>query len=384
VDASARQVTNRRSFLKSAAVAGVVGGAALVSGHAQNSPDSWQQATDPQAPSGIRPKGSLDCRFPMTYSTSVVESTKVLMRYYEALAARDPEAMADTLHFPFVTYEGPYATLVESRDKFLASPPPSMNVTSSGDSHIKAGSYDMLDHTEMLIFNPIGVGHTLMYNRYEEGGERILQCHGIYGVTNDDGVWGLEYLSTIFKPANQIGRDEYTLTSVDEALHDNHRDKVASRREADLPMVRKMVEDPYPHGSVWIGGSTVPGIEGRPMAPYKVKGVESRLRFSQGDTQEFMDKQNYNMEHFAEVSGAGVGTWALSVEIPETRTLYASAVKGHYYSGYYRYTANGTVISEHRYLGAEICRRGVWYGHDIATTFGQVLYHDWTNDGAHS
>jgi hypothetical protein len=112
-----------------------------------------------------------------------------------------------------------------------------------------------------------------------------------------------------------------------------------------------------------------------------VKGVKSRLRYSPGDTQEEEDKQSWNMDHFAEASGAGVGLWGNSIEIPETRTLYAEAAKGHYYSGYYRYTPNGTVISEYRYLGCEIRRQGTWYGHDIATTFGQVVYHDWSNDG---
>jgi hypothetical protein len=376
--------STRRQFLTAAGATGmlVATGVAAITPAGAQSPQ--QNAMDPVAPAGIKPRGSFDCRFAIAYNNSVIESTRVLMQYYAALAARDLAGMADTLHFPFVTYEGPYAHKIDTREQFMTTPPASMNVTGKGSNMIKEGSYDMLESTEMLVFNPIGVGHTLLYSRYEPNGERIYQCHGMYGITNNDGKWGIEFLSTIFKPGNQVGRDEENVQAAGQAVRDNHRDKVLSRREADLPMVRKMVEYPDPHGSVWIGGSTIPGIEGKPMEPYKIKGVKSRLRFSEGDTQERMAQQTYNMDKFAQVSGAGVGLWANSIEIPETRALYASAEKGHYYSGYYRYTENGTVISEHRYIGCEIRRHGLWYGHDIATTFGQVLYHDWTNDGAHS
>lgn len=375
--------SDRRDFMKGAAVAGVIGAAGLMaSSGAQAQTAQQSDDEDPQKPAGIRPEGSFDCRFPISYNRSVPEGMRILTQYFQAMSERNLDGMIDLIHFPFVTYEGPFAYKIDSPDQLRSNPPLSMNVSGKGPNLIKKGSYDMLSNMQMHMFNPIGAGFTMLFDRYTPDGNRIFQCHGIYGITNNDGKWGIEFFSTIFKAANQVGRDDdYTLSSVDRALHDNHRDKVMSRREADLPMVRKMVIDPFAHGSVWIGGSTVPGQQGNPMEPYKIKGVKSRLRFSDGDTDEFMAKQNYNQANFRKVSGAGVGLWANSVEIPETRALYASPTKGHYYSGYYRYTENGTVISEHRYLGCEICRKGVWYGHDIATTFGQVLYHDWTNDG---
>ena len=362
--------SDRRTFMKEAAAVGLIGAVGIAS--SLDRPAAAQEAAaaeDPVIPP-LKPKAFLDCRYPVTYNKSVVESTKVLIQYFEALSGRDLDGMSRTMQFPFVTYEGPYAVLVDSKDKLMATPPPSMNVTGKGDTRIRPGSYDILENIEMHIFSPVGVGYTLMYSRFDDRGNRFFQCHGIYGITNNDGKWGIEYASTIFKPDNQIGRDDYQIAAVDEALHDNHRDKVMSRREGDLPMVRKMVEYPYPHGSVWISSN-------------RVKGVKSRLRWSEGDTKEYMDQQNYNQAHFAEASGGGVGIWANSIETPETRILYAEAAKGHYYSAYYRYTADGTPITEHRYLGTEIRRQGVWYGHDIATVFGQVVYHDWTNDGVH-
>jgi hypothetical protein len=131
--------------------------------------------------------------------------------------------------------------------------------------------------------------------------------------------------------------------------------------------LRRTVFDPYPHATVAITG-------------LKVKGVKSRLNFSKGDTQEEIDKQTWGQNTFATTSGAGVGTWALSIETPETRMIYSSAEKGHFYSGYYRYTQDGTVISEHRYMGSLLNRKGTWYGNDITRVIGHTVYLDHTND----
>jgi hypothetical protein len=234
----------------------------------------------------------------------------------------------------------------------------------------------------MHIYSPIGAGLTLEYSRYEPNGNKLFSVHGIYGVTNNDGNWGIEWASTIFKPANQVMRDEwYNYPIANYALHESHRDHVMARRYNDVVDLRRTVFDPYPHGALWIGQSNSPNAAaGRPMDDYKIAGVKSRLRYSPGDTQEEISKQNYGQQQFSKASGGGVGTWQLSIETPDTRMLYSSAEKGHFYSGYYRYTQEGEVISEHRYLGALVNRKGTWYGNDITRIVGHTVYQDRTND----
>jgi len=54
----------------------------------------------------LGPYALLDARFPMTYKTSVPEGVKVMTAYFAALSERDLKGMAETLHFPFASYEG--------------------------------------------------------------------------------------------------------------------------------------------------------------------------------------------------------------------------------------------------------------------------------------
>ena len=243
-----------------------------------------------------------------------------------------------------------------------------MTVKPNGENVLRAGSYDLMDTIQVHVYSVVGVGLVMEYSRYDTAGNPLMKCNGIYGVTNNDGKWGIEYMSTIFTPYNQVGIDErYNFAAVDAALHANWRDHHHGRTYLDMDVLRASVAVPIAHGTV-------------ALTPNRVKGIKSRLRFSTGDTPEYMAKQNYNQENFAVSSGESVGKWAFSIEQPMTRVLHASTDKGHYFTGYMRYMADGTMISEHRFIGTLIYWRGAWYGNDIGTPFGHVMYHDRTND----
>lgn len=371
--------SGRREFMKGATAAGLLGAAGLASALA--APGASANPQQASQNSGQSQANATDCRSTGSFQDSVPQSTKVLSQYFQALSERNLDGMAQLMHFPFLTHEGPQAQLVDSRDQLISSPPLSMNVTGKGNSKIVPGAYDILDSVQVHIYSPVGTGASLEYSRFDPRGHKIFSCHGLYGITNNDGKWGIEWMSTIFKPANQVGRDQsYNYPIINTAIHENHRDHVMARKFNNLPELRQTVFDPYPHGSLSLGPTPVRDATGKMKREYQTEGVKTRLRYSKGDTQQEMDKQTFGEAQFAKSSGAAVGGWALSIEIPETRVLYASAEKGHFYSGYYRYTEDGTVISEYRYVGALVNWDGHWYGNDISRTIGQVLYHDRSYD----
>ena len=148
-------------------------------------------AADP--PSGWRDGAMLDGRFPVAFETSVPAATAVLMAHFTALARRDLQALADTLHFPFAIYEGVQADVYDTRAAFLKDPPRqfdfsgAMPVRGHGGLSVMAGSYDMLAGLELHTFNPINVGLALSYTRHAPWGEKLETCEGIYAVTDNDG-----------------------------------------------------------------------------------------------------------------------------------------------------------------------------------------------------
>jgi hypothetical protein len=361
--------TDRRDFIKGAAAASLLGALGMASavGESVVEAQATVAAGSPQASTGPRPGARLDCRFPASFSTSVPTSMNIMTQYFQALVERKLDGMAQTLHFPFVTYEGAEAVVIDSADKLMASPPLSMNVTGKGTSMIKPGAFDVMDHIQLHMYGPNGAGLSLEYSRFDAHGNKMLACHGLYGITNNDGKWGIEYMSTIFKPMDQIGRDDaYNIPAVDSAYHANQRDHVAGRRDSDLDQLHKAVGDPFPYAAVNIGA---------PAA-----GTKSRLRVSSGDTPEYLAKQTYNQATFATTSGEGIDRWYTTIETPDARVLYASMDKGHVYAGFTRYTSDGTIISTVRYLIAQVYKKGNWYGNDLVTTFGTANYYDHLND----
>jgi hypothetical protein len=383
----------RREFMKGAAV-GLLSTAVLTPALGQSA-GAEAEAEDLPTPAGLKPGAEPDNRFPVFYESSVPEGMRLVTEYYAALVRRDLKGMAETLHYPFLTYEGTDPVIVESADQLMSSPPPSMNVTGKGDNLIYPGSYDILEGIELHIYNPVGAGFSLEYSRYRPNGDKILTCHGLYGVTNNDGKWGIEYMSTIFQPA-ALSYERFDANRVAEALHTTQRDHALARKERDVIGLRETTEFPINSASVWLGGSTGnsgPARAGHPMAPYRVKGVKSRIRASAAPTEEeilhpspqVMAAGEKSMQAFVNASGGPVGKWAYSLEFagPKgkgTQIMFAGTDKGHMYSGYTRYTADGTMISETRFIGAICYKKKIWAAADIVGVFGQTMYLDHAND----
>lgn len=339
------------------------------------SEDASDDTTDLPEPEGIHPSGQLDARFPVTYRESVPNAMSVLTEYFAALARRDVDAMAETLQFPFGVYEGIEPVVVESAEELRTDPPPSMDVTGEGDGHVQPGSYDLLENLELLLFYPVGAVCELTYDRYDADGRRILRSEGIYAVTNNDGEWGIELLSTIVTPDRQI---DTTFADAEEAARRCSRDWMLGycRREQELlngtrqlgRRIRIRLSNPRANARN--------AREGTPMEGYAIEGVESRLRVSEV-TREDLAAADAGFDEFAGLAGGGVGQWDYSISHPDARVVHSAPDKAHMVGGYIRYTADSQPISETRSATITTYKNGRW---GRAGGFGAMMYRDRTND----
>jgi hypothetical protein len=332
-------------------------------------------ALDPVKPDGLRPLAQLDARFPVAFETTVPEAMRILTQYFAALSRRDLEGMAETLHVPFATYEGAEPVVVESREQLLREPPQSMNVTGRGPSHIQPGAFDILAGIELHVFNPVGAGCSLTYSRFDRDGRRILQCQGIYAVTNNDGRWGIELISTLFTPAAAIG---VAYNDAAEAALRRGRDWMLGYTLRDQQMLNSTHQLGWRANVVLSSPRANAGNArgGDPMAEYRVRGVKSRLRVTE-TTPDSIARMDANFEQFATWAGGGVGQWAYTISLPGARLLHASPNKAHTFGGYIRYTAESRPTSETHSLGIMTYKNGRW---GSAGGIGVMMYHDYTND----
>lgn len=125
--------------------------------------DKADRQRNPSAPAQLRPNAIPDARFPMNFDTSIPEATRALMHYFASLCRRDPTAMADTLHFPFASFERTEPIVVVRREDLLKSAPPSMNVSEhperfgDHDGYLEPGCYDIFEGLEILNASAICV-----------------------------------------------------------------------------------------------------------------------------------------------------------------------------------------------------------------------------------
>jgi len=331
--------------------------------------------SDLSRPKGMHPLGQLDARFPVAYETTVPESLRLLALFFNAQARRDLEGMAGLLHFPFATYEGAEPVVVESREQFLANPPKSLNVSGRGASHIQPGAYDLLDGIQIHVYNPVGAGLSMTYSRYGEGGHKILVCDGIYAVTNNDGKWGVELISTIITPARAIGveYEDATLAALRRG-----RDWMLGYTLRD----QSLLNSTHQYGrraNVALGNPRANAGNARggdPMAGYQIVGVKSRLRLTE-TTPESVAAADANFPQFAEWAGGGVGQWDYTINLPEARVLHATVDKAHTFGGYVRFTAESRITSETHSLGIMTLKNGRW---GSAGGIGVMMFHGYTND----
>jgi hypothetical protein len=279
------------------------------------------------------------------------------------------------LHFPFASYEGTDPVVVESADKFLSGPPLSMNVSGQGPNLVEKDSYDMLDSLEVHTYNPVNVGLSLCYSRFGPDGKKQLECKGIYGVTNNDGKWGIECMSTIFTPADQV--DVVYKDAIDATLRlqQNWMLGYSLRDQSVLNSTHQLgpqasLAPPEPRSNA--GNARA----GKPMDGYRTVGVKSRLHVS-NVTAESIAKMDANFPEFSNWAGGGVGPWAYTLNLPNARVLHTSVNKVHSFGGYVRYLQDGTPTSESHVLQIVTYKNERWGN---AGALGIMMYHDRTGD----
>jgi hypothetical protein len=362
-----RAHADRRTFIKGAA--GVLGAVAISPALSQSAHAAAQTAgsEDPKLPPGLKRPAMLSSKYTVTYEKSVPAAMAVMTDYFAALSRRDLKGISNSLHFPHATYESTDATIVASPEELMDTPPPSMNVTGKGEHIIEPGAYDVLESLNLHIYNPIRVGLSLSYSRFEPSGHKILQNDGIYWVTNNDGKWAIELASTIVTPADQVG------------VPYNDGTEAFLRHERDAWLIYLLNDRTANANNVPMFGThaTIPIVtgpdlfdarEGDPMARYKVEGVKSRLVVTEVPVTAppplrmdpspvpngYPDSSLYNG------GGEGVGQYRASMVLPNARVLHASLNKVHALTGLVRYTDKWKRILELRYINIYVYKRGRW------------------------
>lgn len=371
---------DRRSFIAGVASLGIIGAAAAV--------PAMAQAAEPEKPAGLGPRAMVDNRFPVTFQTSVPQGIGILTQFFTALNQRDLREIADLLHFPFATFEGTEAVIVNSPEELLARPPASLNMTtnperySGHDGYLKPGAYDVLDGIEVLNFDPVLCGLSLRYNRYGDDGKKLHRCEGVYSVTNNDGRWAIQAMSTIFTPAQMTG---VVFTDTIEAAKrcriDHDLAYQVSDRSVDAPtgQLGKTAAVANTGGQPWTLGPA-----GRAMEQFRVTGVKSRLRVTEV-TPESVARIKPSANPVADYADyralfprSGVGNWGwVYGELPETRVIHASFDKAHMFSGAIRFTVTGEEASYNTDLSVITYRKGHW---GRAGTLAYTTPHDRSND----
>jgi hypothetical protein len=380
--------TNRRNFMKSAAAAGLLGAAGAASTLGQSAQTTQQlepAEPNPTPPPGMSPRGIPDLRFPICYKESVPAAVGVMTQYFAALSQRDLKGMAETLHFPLGTFERTEATVVRSLDELMTHAPASMNMTehperfTDHDGYLKRGCYDVLDGIEIFNSNPVAVNLSLNYNRYSPEGYKLLRCEGIYCVTNNDGKWSIQAMSTIFTPAHmlQVSYDD-AITAAKRLRQDHCLAYMNNDQQAVWGPIRQLGLNL----SVGAGG---PSWELAPQGHYKalealrVKGVTTRLSTTTY-TQEMLDNTHIDFAAYRSLwSQLGLGSWGwdLADGTPGGRIIHASVEKVHAFQGASRYTTCGEYINDSVELDVITYKKGRW---GIAGLFGYMTTHDRAND----
>jgi len=376
--------SDRRTFMKVASAAGLLGAAALspAVGQAQQAPAQGSSAEDPQAPAGL--KGTPDLRYPLCYKTPAIEGTRCLMEYFAALGERNARGMADVMHFPFGSFEGTNPVAVNSASDLIGKAPASMNLNpnperfTDHDSYMKAGSYDVFVGMEIFNSDAVSCNMGLTYDRYDINGHKMLRCEGVYCATNNDGRWALQLASTIFTPADLIGVRYRDAEEAAKRLRIDHDLQFVTKDASFNALTTNL------GGSMTTGGGGTPtaatptktaaGLKhsqtyirmhrpGGVMSLFKVKGVKSRLSIHEVTEEELktsaepIDYEEYR-DTFKPL-GVGPWGWVFGV-VPTERIIHATVDKVHLITGATRYTATGEVINSDAQVAIATYRKSRW------------------------
>lgn len=346
----------------------------------------------PPPPGALRPNAIPDARFAMNFRDSVPRATEVMMRFFAALTSRDASGIATQLHFPLGSFEGSEPVITEDSREFAERPPASLSMAleperhTDHDGYLQAGCYDTFAGLEILNCNAVCVNVAMSYNRYDRRGHPLLRCDGVYCVTNNDGVWGIQAMSTIFTPAQALG------VPFDDAI-------ARSRRLRFDHCLAYMVED---EKGVWgpirqyglnigVSGGARPGgqrgviwkesLDGHAMEFFEAAGVKSRLSV-EDMTQERLDGLGIPFEGFDDYralwSKTGLGNFGWVVGgAPPARIIHVSVDKAHVLQGATRFTTSGEFINNSIEVDVVTYRRGRW---GLAGIWGYITERDRTND----
>jgi hypothetical protein len=389
--------TDRRTFMKVASAAGLMGAAGIAPAVAQAQAAGESSAEDPKAPAGL--KTTPDLRYPLCFQVPATQGVRVMMDYFAALTQRDAKGMADSMHFPFGSYEGIDYVVVKSADDFMAHAPASMNLTENPerwtdhDSYLEPGAYDLFDGVEVINSNPISCNLALSYNRYSADGKKLLRCEGIYYVTNNDGRWALQKASTIFTPAEMLGieyPDAITAAKrlrIDHDLQFMHREALPES-QPPFPTWEEALEQipadaPTVHSQQFQRYQRMGSNNNGAMAEFRVKGVKSRVGpNAPADNLDSIKKPLATPTNYPEyrdsfkVLGLGPWGWVYGTR-PEARIIHHTVDKVHVTTCAARFTAAGNLINADSQLMVATYRRGYWR---LSGGLGSVMVHDRGND----
>jgi hypothetical protein len=380
--------TERRNFMRSAAAAGLLGAAGAVSTLGQPAQATQPAETaepDLKPPPGMSPRGIPDLRFPLCYKESVPAAVGVMTQYFAALGQRDLQGIAEMLHFPFGTFEGTEAVVVHNPDELMARAPASMNMTdhperfTDHDGYLKPGCYDVLDGIEIFNSNPVAVNLSLNYNRYSADGYKLLRCEGIYCVTNNDGKWAIQAMSTIFTPAHMVHVAYNDSVAAAKRLRQDH---CLAYMNNDQQAVWGPIRQLGLNLAVDSGGASwerAPEGHYGTLAGLRVKGVKTRLSTT-SYTQEMLDDTHVDFAAYRALwprLGLGNWGWDLADAPPGGRFIHATLDKVHAFQGASRYTTCGEYINDSMEMDIVTYKKRRW---GIAGLFGYMTTHDRAND----
>lgn len=376
---------SRRQLFSSMGALGVVGSL----GMASFSPRLFaQNAYDFAQPANLRPGAQVDSRFPVAFAEPVTEGLRLVIAFFTALNQRDVQAMADTLHFPFAIYEDIEPLVYQSRADFISNPPPTLNASGRGFTRIAEDSYDLLENVNIHLYCPVGGVYSLDYARYNAQGYKLFDCQGVYSVTNNDGRWAIQLISTLWHEAgyedNEYPDAEMTdriagqgyLSQFGYGNEDVLNDRSTGRGsyEQELPVGTRTASVSFGYGP---RGRSQDARDNDPMRGWVVSGVTSRLNVGEVTAADSTGTLNTNLAEFSELAGGAVGDYSYTRLRPDRPLLiHATHDKAHILGGYWRYTNDGTLISETRSVGIRIWKEGRWG--DVGG-LGQVTHHDRSN-----
>jgi hypothetical protein len=240
------------------------------------------------------------------------------------------------------------------------------------DGYINPGSYDVFSGLEVFNADPIQVNVSMSYDRYSPSGERLVRCDGVYCVTNNDGKWAIQLMSTIFTPGRMVGMEFADSVAAAKRLRQIH---TWSFQAAWQPGVWQNVRQLGRNLGVRAERDETFGFGAVPAAK---NGIKNRLQIS-----------NYTEESLAAVSTdfkatrdkwkeLGLGNWGWDWGGgPPARVINQSVNKVHMYQGATRFTAGGEFISNTEEIDVVTLLHGRW---GLAGILGYIMNHDRSND----